>query len=452
MNLRTKLRVKKNATQTPRIKAKAIIASQLHNAYVLNDESIDHLYNKYNTIHKWINSDFKREDIEKNNRASNNCLDISDLINGSKFNDINPNKNSSFNRDSTKNLYKYFLPKSGITYGIDRVKIKIDNIIMSSPFYWQSKGNSSGYRLDYAKVESKFVKMARLNYKIHKHQHSITATLYLPFASSIMSNNDYFNSSTILHAVNELLESVGIRKVRARSITINELDFFVDYKLPDRYSYQLLEQQHTASFNPAYNKRYRLDHYSETIYVASTISSTFQNSFKNKFCIYNKTKQLKKKKYITSDLNSIARFESKITAYRLNQLAGGKFTLDKWFKPEILLHYMYNDYSRLFLFDSQPIVDPLNDLKKLKTFTEFNDYYKVKFIDSLINDGFTLAAITEFLEESTTMSKSSVYRLRKTYEQNAHLLASHKDKSVLTSVKSLLEDELENYQTIQEIK
>lgn len=113
---------------------------------------------------------------------------------------------------------------------------------------------------------------------------------------------------------------------------------------------------------------------------------------------------------------------------------------------------MYNDYSRLFLFDSQPIVDPLNDLKKLKTFTEFNDYYKVKFIDSLINDGFTLAAITEFLEESTTMSKSSVYRLRKTYEQNAHLLASHKDKSVLTSVKSLLEDELENYQTIQEIK
>jgi hypothetical protein len=238
--------------------------------------------------------------------------------------------------------------------------------------------------------------------------------------------------------------AIGLQVVKMQEVIINQLDFFVDYLLPDNISYQLVEKQHRKGINPALNKRYKLNCYIDTIYIAThSKPKRSKHKFNPLLRIYNKSKQLEYQKMYPDLPGVIARFELALRKYKIEKENGGQLTLAKWIQPVWLLKIFYDVYTEVFLFTHQNITDPLFALKGLSSY-EFADYARAHLIQSLLNEGYTVAGIIEFLSDHTELSDTTIMRSRNIYKQYSGMLNNGTSKSTMLQIKHLIKDEIIN--------
>ena len=338
--------------------------------------------------------------------------------------------------------YQYFMHTEGITYGVDKIHIRINNPKIIRKDYWIEKTQGTGYNINWSLCKAA-CKQTHPNIRQNIGGYFFTATIHLPYAPTINSNADYFDRLLILSIINNYLVAIGLAKVGMKDILINKMDIFIDYTLPEDISYQNIEKQHKAAINPAFNLRYHLNYISNTIYIVTL--SKFKRG-KEKFIpllrIYNKSKQLNAKKLINHHPNEIARYEMVINEYRLKKNNDGQCTLTKWIHPLDLLESFYEEYTKIFLFKGQKQVDIFNALSGLNSTLEINDYVKAHLIQTLLNEGYSHAGIIEYLRKKTSMSDSTVLRWRKIYSKYSELLNQSTLRSTLVDFKVLLEDEI----------
>ena len=110
--------------------------------------------------------------------------------------------------------------------------------------------------------------------------------------------------------------------------------------------------------------------------------------------------------------------------------------------PLDLLESFYKEYTKIFLFKGQKLVDTFNALSGLNSTLEINDYAKAHLIQSLLNEGYSHAGIIEYLRDKTSLSDSTILRWRNVYSKYSELLNKSTLRSTLVDFRGLLEDEI----------
>jgi hypothetical protein len=107
-----------------------------------------------------------------------------------------------------------------------------------------------------------------------------------------------------------------------------------------------------------------------------------------------------------------------------------------------LLESFHEEYTKMFLFKGQKLVNTFNALRGLSSTLEINDYLKAHLIQSLLNEGYSHAGIIEYLRDKTPLSDSTILRWRNIYSKYSELLNKSSLRSTLVDFKALLEDEI----------